>query len=161
MKNTNRVHRNGARKPTTKQAENAEPGIQDGTYSGNCPISLTVFDHDRDAALAGCDLTAKEWADLVALAKSCETSVGALLKKTIAKAAEVMAEMVTPPAWELESAMNQNNALLQLFMERIETARVNDGTNFQIETEHGGSLICGLQELMWTTQKRLAKAVEK
>ena len=81
MKTSNRIHRNGSTKPSKVQPPK-EPGIKDGTYTGNEPISLTVFDHLKDKTLAGCDLTAAEWEHIK---KSCSASgigVGTLLIET-------------------------------------------------------------------------------
>ena len=74
------------------------------------------------------------------------------------KPATVQPPIIHPA--ELEAAINQNNALMQLLLERIENNH-DEGTSFQPQTERGGALVCGLQDLVWDTRAKLAKAAQQ
>ena len=61
-----------------------EPGVdKTGTYGGNEPICLTVFDHLKDKHYAGCDITAQEWLNIKEHCAERGISISAFLKEAI------------------------------------------------------------------------------
>jgi len=89
MKNIIRANRKGDNKRRCSQEQStrrarlsapAEPGIKDGSFSGNEPVSLTLNDQKSDVILAGIDATSEKLQALKTRAKSLGVSASALLE---------------------------------------------------------------------------------
>jgi hypothetical protein len=61
----------------------AEPGIEDGSYTGFQPVCLTIFDHRRDADLAGCDITPAKFEAIKRRAKADGVPISALFQQAV------------------------------------------------------------------------------
>lgn len=119
MKTPSRIHRNGNTKPALVQPPK-EHGIKNGGYVGNEPICLTIFDHVKDEDVAGCDITAAEWAQLKKWCAETEISVGEFFKIAICK--------LLPPLTPSE---------------QLEVARLLEADAFKIRFRHGAAFSPG------------------
>ena len=168
MKNTVRIQRKGAKGTKLSQGKSrgctttaaklqrskiAEPGIDEGCYGGNGPVNLILFDHRTDETVAGCDLSPAQLEHLQALAKLKGVSIGACLDAALK---DLSAPPTTPfQTWdELRLVIRESNALQTLFFDAV-ILKSELG-----ETCYGDEMECGLRDLMFHTQQRLAAAVE-
>jgi hypothetical protein len=134
MKNTPRIRRNAAIKAASLQPEFrarkpaksnplAEPEIDGAFYSGNEPVCLTMFDHEKDAYLAGCDIKPSEVKIIQGKARQAGVPVSRLLRRAVDF---LLADI---PTTELEMAVTEANALSRLLADNME-CQVRSGCDF-------------------------------
>ena len=153
---SNRVHRKTSTKLAAPQAPTIAPAPKPKQYT----LSLISFDGSK-VITEGEVVISPEQMEMINQNSPTERVEGHEFINYEKILNEGLAKMLEKPAlFELESAINQNDALLQIFLERFENDR-GEGTSFHQNTGKGQMLICGLQELVWTTQNRLAKALAK
>lgn len=119
MKPQNRIRNNRSTKPACGQASIPEPGIDGTGYSGNEPICLTVFDHDSDADLAGCDITANEWARIKALSTKSGVPVGTMLKRAVQNLAADSGDDARAALLRFEDVKSEAVAVIKLMDEQL------------------------------------------
>lgn len=134
-----------AQTPSAPQGQSPAPAK---TYS----LSLLEWDGTGDKELGGITISED---DMIALCKNAENSnsFAGLLKIALAAALRAM-----PDKTEQESAMLQSNALLTLLSETMAYEN-SDGGSFTRNGRSSESLLAGLQNLVWETQRRAAQSL--